>query len=93
MAKKDKAREKARKAAREAAKRQSKRSRSRGSGTVTIPDGVDFYHPPEDATETIAIVGFEAGEKLALLTQALLDEPRVVRPCDTATRPIWQCRR
>lgn len=71
MAKKsgrNKAREQARAKARQAARDQAKRQRSRGSGTVTIPEGIGIYKPPEDATTVISVLPFVVGKDRALLS-------------------------
>jgi hypothetical protein len=68
MGKKDKAREQAKKAAREAARKQAKRSKRGGSSTVTPPDGIDFFKPPEENSVTFDILGFVVGKDRALLS-------------------------
>jgi len=75
MAKRDKGREKARQKARENARRQAKRSRTRGSGTISIPDGVEFFKPIEDGSQTIAILSFTAGKNRALLSDVDPGDP------------------
>jgi hypothetical protein len=68
MGKKDKARAKAKEAARAAARKQAKRSKRGGSSTITPPDGVDFFKPPEENSITFDILGFEVGKNRALLS-------------------------
>jgi hypothetical protein len=68
MAKGNKAREKAKEAARAAARKQAKRSKRGGNSTVTPPDGVDFFKPPEENSVTFDILGFVVGKDRALLS-------------------------
>ena len=67
MAKKDK--QKAIRAkAREAAKRQAKRSKRGGSSTVKAADGIGFFKPIEEGSQTLSIVNFTVGKNRALLS-------------------------